>query len=178
MATTRNEIDGIVARINQEFGLDLIVRKAYGQCRIERDGGAVDVSPRLPLGQLKTWLYAYLSGLTMARDSGHGLHAFTRTALMSATANTVADYDNRNAVRECQPFLVAMDALLRMAHDCSERHGHTIAEDYYARDGFIETMVGLHSINSMDFGRADNRTIESIYWEAVRVAGLTEGDVQ
>jgi hypothetical protein len=36
---------------------------AYGRPRLERAGGSVDVSPRLPAGELAQWMRAYLDGI-------------------------------------------------------------------------------------------------------------------
>lgn len=44
------------------------INRAYGQPRLLRDGGSVDVSPRLPNGQLELWMRAYLAGIWKAQE--------------------------------------------------------------------------------------------------------------
>lgn len=45
------------------------INRAYGQPRLMRDGGSVDVSPRLPNGTLELWLRAYLAGIWKAKEA-------------------------------------------------------------------------------------------------------------
>jgi hypothetical protein len=62
--TTRQELDDLAAMINRRLGADdYAIGYAYGSPRLERDGGARDVSPRLPAGQLADWMRAFLAGI-------------------------------------------------------------------------------------------------------------------
>lgn len=62
--TTRAELEELAALINSRLGGgDYAIGYAYGSPRLERDGGAVDVSPRLPAGQLADWMRAFLAGI-------------------------------------------------------------------------------------------------------------------
>jgi hypothetical protein len=64
--TTRAELDELAAMIDDRLRLPDGTHRigyAYGRPRLERNGGSVDVSPRLPTGDLATWLYAYLAGI-------------------------------------------------------------------------------------------------------------------
>ena len=41
----------------------LSIGHAYGRHRLESHGGAFDISPRLPAGELFEWMYAYAQGI-------------------------------------------------------------------------------------------------------------------
>jgi hypothetical protein len=43
------------------------IEYAYGRPRLVRAGGSVDVSPRLPAGELATWCRAFLDGIDAER---------------------------------------------------------------------------------------------------------------
>lgn len=78
--TTKAELEVLATVINNRLGLwsrtpdhglvaderAYFVQYAYGQPRLMRDGGAVDVSPRLPAGQLADWMRAFLDGIDAA----------------------------------------------------------------------------------------------------------------
>lgn len=76
--TTRKELDQLAMMIdgrlygwvetghpngNRPVARDYFVQYAYGQPRLMRKGGSVEVSPRLPAGQLALWMRAFLAGM-------------------------------------------------------------------------------------------------------------------
>lgn len=78
--TTRADLDLLVARINHALlckpGVRCVdldpavayrVEYAYGRPRLMRAGGSVDVSPRLPAGQLADWMRAFIAGIDAGR---------------------------------------------------------------------------------------------------------------
>ena len=78
MRTTKAELHALAARINEyraQLGLsgNYVVRYAYDRPRLEKldnsdeRGGAVNISPRLPPGELAQWMHAYLDGMNAAR---------------------------------------------------------------------------------------------------------------
>ena len=71
--TTDKELESICERLNQDTGgaYDFSLGYAYGGVRLERKGGSVDVSPRLTKGELKTYMHAFLDGLTYATSAGY-----------------------------------------------------------------------------------------------------------
>ena len=178
MKITKELVRLIATRINTEFNLAIEVNGANGGLRVECDGGSANLSGRLTTRETYDWLNAYRDGLRTARDSGLHLHPFTLAMLHDAPRHSADERDNRDAISANHPFMAAMDALLRMAHDCIARHGHAIAEDSYAGSAWRETAASLHSFNSMDFGRVANIAIERVYWEAVRVAGFTDAEME
>lgn len=52
---------------------EYFVQWAYGQPRLMRAGGSVEVSPRLPAGQLRNWLSAFHMGIITAYGIRNGL---------------------------------------------------------------------------------------------------------
>jgi hypothetical protein len=65
--TTQGELEQIVGVINtmlgvEDYGLD----RSNGGTRLVRDGGAREVSPRLPAGELAQWMRAFIKGIDAA----------------------------------------------------------------------------------------------------------------
>lgn len=72
MRTTIDQLRNLAVSI--DHALDLPrgtheINRAYGQPRLLRDGGSVEVSPRLPAGQLELWMRAYLAGIWKAQET-------------------------------------------------------------------------------------------------------------
>lgn len=61
--TTKHDLDIMLERLEHTFpGEGWLIQRAYGKPRLLRKDGAVDVSPRLPAGQLEEWISAFLQG--------------------------------------------------------------------------------------------------------------------
>ena len=66
---TRHDLGSLTEQINHLLGDgDLTVEWAYGQPRVYRAGGSVEVSPRLANGELWRWLHAYEKGIIAGRE--------------------------------------------------------------------------------------------------------------
>lgn len=70
--TTIAELRALTAMV--DVALDLPpgtheINRAYGSPRLYRDGGSVEVSPRLPSAQMELWLRAYLAGIWKAKEA-------------------------------------------------------------------------------------------------------------
>ena len=75
MRTTREELDGLARIINatlasagtvfESVPQDFFIEYSYGQPRLVRAGGSVDISPRLTTGQMKDWLQAFHLGIVV-----------------------------------------------------------------------------------------------------------------
>ena len=59
-------INNAVGEVHKENGY--FVQWAYGRPRLMRAGGSVDVSPRLPSGQLADWMRAFHAGIIVGRE--------------------------------------------------------------------------------------------------------------
>jgi len=69
MRMTKAGLQEIVDVINRRTGGDYELGYAYGRPRLERDGGAREVSPRLSAGQLADWMRAFLEGFDVGQAS-------------------------------------------------------------------------------------------------------------
>lgn len=65
--TTHAELHDLVALIRRATGQDYTLEWAYGRPRLYRDGGSVDVSPRLSTGPMLEWLHAFYAGIDAGR---------------------------------------------------------------------------------------------------------------
>ena len=68
------ELDLLAGRLNDIFEItnereQFVIGHAYGSPRLEKNRGSIDVSPRLPSGQLRDWIYAYIGGIYAERDN-------------------------------------------------------------------------------------------------------------
>lgn len=68
--TTNRELDELAAIINRVLEVDdYFIQSAYGQPRLVRAGGSVEVSPRLAKGDLAQWMRAFLAGITAGQSA-------------------------------------------------------------------------------------------------------------
>lgn len=71
--TTKQDLHELARVISNATGEPYTVEWAYDRPRLYRQGGSVEVSPRLPPGQLSEWMQAYLKGLLTPRVCGASL---------------------------------------------------------------------------------------------------------
>jgi hypothetical protein len=64
-----DELADLINRRLGELSGTYFVQFAYGRPRLFRSGGAVEVSPRLPTGELAQWMRAYISGIEAAQEA-------------------------------------------------------------------------------------------------------------
>ena len=64
---TRKMLDNVAERISMITGGDYYIETAYGKPRLfKKDGpGCIEVSPRLPSGQLYDWMFAFIGGIDL-----------------------------------------------------------------------------------------------------------------
>ena len=66
--TTKADLERVVVVIRRMTGDDTYgIGYAYGQPRLERADGSRGVSPRLPSGELRRWMGAYLDGIMVGQ---------------------------------------------------------------------------------------------------------------
>ena len=67
--TTKADLQQYVNVINRltDNRCDFSISRAYGKPRLYRSAESVEVSPRLPAGQLADWMHAYINGINFAR---------------------------------------------------------------------------------------------------------------
>lgn len=120
---TRNQLDTRAIIIDRVLDLPVdthTVEYAYGQPRLVRDGGSVDVSPRLPSGQLNDWMGAFIAGATATKPLP-ALAETTTTCVcrcachkgticgMSVNGDCANDCRGTQSTVSCDPFIERID---------------------------------------------------------------------
>jgi len=65
--TTGAELDTLAGIASRAAGQPFTVEYAYGSPRLMARDGSVDVSPRLPRGELAEWIRAFIAGQSSMR---------------------------------------------------------------------------------------------------------------
>lgn len=65
---TQSELYNLAMVASETIGEPMSIGYAYGSPRLESADGSRDISPRLPAGQLREWIWAYIQGV---RDYTH-----------------------------------------------------------------------------------------------------------
>lgn len=105
---------------------------------------------------------------------------------LAATApNSIALQSMSLGVRENEPLLVAMDAMIRYAKAYRKAYESPVGDDMVLGPQFADVIAGLRALLNGDGAVAmergittdskDNGTLESLYWTACEIAGL-DGD--
>lgn len=100
------------------------------------------------------------------------------------TFNTVSEKAHKQGMLEGEPLLIAMDALHKYAEAYQLRFEQPLAEDGVLGDQWLESVKGIRALLNGDGALAmrrgittdskDNGCIESLFWDALRMAGYTE----
>jgi hypothetical protein len=103
------------------------------------------------------------------------------------TVGVVNEQAHKQGMMEGEPLTVAMDCMLKYAEAYRERYEAGLAEDYVLGDCWRDAIKGLKGLLDGDGAIAmrrgittdskDNGALDSLYHDALRVAGFTpEGD--
>lgn len=65
--TTGAQLDTLAGIVSRVAGQPYTVEYAYGSPRLVTRDGSVDVSPRLPRGELAQWMRAFIAGQESVR---------------------------------------------------------------------------------------------------------------
>lgn len=111
----------------------------------------------------------------------------TLELLGKVPAGSVSRRDSDFGVRHLEPVLVILDCALRYAKAYRENFENTISNDYVARPEYLSMIQGARALLSSDGAASweqgkrhdskDNATIESLFWECVKVGGFEESDL-
>lgn len=63
---TKRDLERLLTVLNYRTEGGFSIGYAYGRPRLFRAGESVEVSPRLPRGQLADWMRAYIAGIEWA----------------------------------------------------------------------------------------------------------------
>lgn len=99
---------------------------------------------------------------------------------------TVAYQIMQLGIRENEPLLIAMDAMIRYAKAHQSRFESPLGEDYVLGEYFLDTIKGIRRLlngngavaNERDniTDSKDNGVIEGMYWQACAIAQLLGDD--
>lgn len=68
---TKTELREIVEDIRNLTGRDYTVEWAYGRPRLYSEQQSREVSPRLPMGEMREWLWAFRQGIEVGISLRH-----------------------------------------------------------------------------------------------------------
>lgn len=106
----------------------------------------------------------------------------TIAALGKIPAGTVAHQSARLGVYEGEPLLVSMDAMLAYAKAYKAAYGSPVGDDGVLGPQFGQVIAGLRALlngngavamrRGITTDSKDNGSIETMYWDACRIAGM------
>jgi hypothetical protein len=100
---------------------------------------------------------------------------------------TVNEHAHKYGMEQGEPLLIAMDAMLKYAQTYRRRFEQNLQADYVLGDEWLKVVTGLRALLNGDGQIAmakdittdtkDNGCIESLFWDALKVAGYEEKDL-
>ena len=107
----------------------------------------------------------------------YALHQKSREAFGKLTLGTVAHAEHLRGMRDGEPVIVALDALLRYALAYQHQFGSVLATDgVLGDDAWLPAIKGVRALLN-GHGHFDGGVCEDIFWAAIDAAGYTEADV-
>lgn len=102
-------------------------------------------------------------------------------------AGTVSEQAHKYGMEQGEPLLIAMDALFKYADTYWRKFNCQLANDHVLGQEWLKAVVGIRALLNGDGQVAmakdittdtkDNGCIESLFWDALRVAGFKEEDI-
>lgn len=100
---------------------------------------------------------------------------------------TMSEQAHRLGMERGEPLIVAMDALTKYASAYKQRFENGLSEDYVLGPLWLDSIKGLRGLlngdgaiamqQNISTDRKDNGAVESMFWEAMKIAGFTEADL-
>lgn len=125
--------------------------------------------------------------MQIMNPSVYALQPETMEACFKVPAGTVAERSMQLGLGQCEPLLVAMDALIRYAKAYETRFEGKLAADYVLGDEWLAAAKGIRALLNGDGAVAmergvttdskDNGVIEEMFWSALKAAGYEEKDL-
>ncbi len=101
--------------------------------------------------------------------------------------NTIAYQSYKLGLVYKEPLLYAMDGMLRYAKAYKKHFENNLANDSVLGENWLSAVKGLRGLlngngvvameKDITTDSKDNGLIEGIFWDAIKVAGFTEGDI-
>lgn len=115
------------------------------------------------------------------------LYRYTAETIAHAnrlTVGKISEQTHKRGMLEGEPLIIAMDALHKYAEAYRLRFEQPLSEDGVLGDAWLESVKGIRVLLNGDGANAmragittdskDNGCIESLFWDALRMAGYTE----
>lgn len=113
----------------------------------------------------------------------------TLDAARKLGSGTIAERDHKDGLRNGEPLIVAMDALLKYAQAYRVRYECGISEDGVLGDEWLAAVKGVRGLLNGDGAigltsqhglrdSKDNGCVESVFWAALDAAGYTEATAE
>ena len=90
-------------------------------------------------------------------------------------------------LKENEPIIIAMDAMIRYAKAYSKAYDISLSCDYVLGQNWLEIVKGIRGLcdgdgavameNEITTDSKDNGCIEGMFWDALNIAGYTEKDL-
>lgn len=139
---------------------------------------------------MKKFINSKLDTSTKMKTPHSTLYRYSGEAIAHANKlplGTVAEREHKAGMLNGEPLLVAMDCLLKYAEayrHCFERN---LSEDYVLGLEWLSAASGIRGllngygalalIQERTTDSKDNGCIESLFWDALAIAGFTEADL-
>ena len=108
----------------------------------------------------------------------------TINAASSVPQGTVAAQSHNLGMERHEPLIVALDSMIRYARAYESHFERQLSEDYILGEEWLSVVKGIrgllngNGVVAMELGRAvdskDNGACETMFWDALKVAGYTE----
>lgn len=103
------------------------------------------------------------------------------------TAGTISEQAHKYGMEQGEPLIVIMDALMKYADNYHRRFNSLLCNDGFLGDEWLQAAKGIRALLNGDGAVAmlkdittdtkDNGCVESMFWDALRVAGFKEEDL-
>ena len=102
--------------------------------------------------------------------------------------DTMSYNAHKKGLKENEPIIVAMDAMIRYAKAYSKAYDISLSCDYVLGQNWLEIVKGIRGLLDGDGVVAmesekpsrdskDNGTVEAMFWDALNIAGFEEKDL-
>lgn len=110
-----------------------------------------------------------------------------KTKLDRVAPGTISQHEHRLGLRNNEPLIITMDAMIRYAKAHKKRFDQNLADDYVLGPYFLEAITGIRNLlcgggavaNELELSSdsKDNGAVEAMFWTAMDIAGYTEEDI-
>jgi hypothetical protein len=115
---------------------------------------------------------------------------FTNETVAAANkipTGVVNEHSHKFGMSESEPIIIMLDCLLQYAQAYHDRYDGPLKQDQILGDHWLEAIRNIHGLlngdgvvamrRNISTDTKDNGACEAVYWEAIRVAGFTEADL-